>query len=313
MAGDNRVMTIHQLSTARTTWLNVIDPTAADIAFLRRSYPGIHPLNLEDLLSPLERPKIDDADDYLFVVVHFPLWDGAKRLSRPSEVDFIVGRGYILTVHDGVLKPLIQLFQQCQESTDALNSLLGHSSSHAFYTIIDKLVDSVLPILRKVDRNIRTIEETIFTADSSYLIREISIVRRDVIALRRIIRQQVPLIENLERKDRPMFHEDLDEYFGDILDHIYRARDIIDEDAEIITSLAETADTLINNRVNDVVRILTVISVIMLPMTLISSIYGMNIVALPFADHPDSFLIVNGFMFTVAVLMLLYFRFRHWL
>ena len=112
--------------------------------------------------------------------------------------------------------------------------------------------------------------------------------------------------------DHPIIHEEQEEYFGDIADHIYRARDIIDEDFEVIVSLAETADTLVGHRINEVMRILTVISVIMLPMTLISSIYGMNI-GLPFKDHPAAFIIVTGTMISIVIVMLIYFRRRHWL
>jgi magnesium transporter len=245
--------------------------------------------------------------------MHLPLWDPVKRLSRPSEVDLIVGRGYVVTVHDDVLSPLSRLYERCEENPDVLNRLLGRGSSHAFYEIIDNMVDYIFPILHKVDGNIRAIEESIFTAEARTLIRDIALVRRDIIALRRIVRQQVPILENLERRERPILHEDLDEYFGDILDHLHKARDILDENTEVISGLSETADTLINNRVNEVIRILTVISVIMLPMTLISSVYGMNLARLPFQNHPDSFLIVNGIMISIAILMLLFFRFRHWL
>lgn len=306
-------MAIYQLSSPRATWINIVNPTPRDIDSLHRAYPYIHPLNLEDLLSPMERPKIDDDDDYLFVVLQFPVWDSVKRLSRSREVDIIVGRGYVVTVHDGTLKPLVQLWRQCEENDEALHKLLGRGGSHAFYDILDKLVDYFFPMLRKVDANIRAIEESIFSGEARTVIRDIALVRRDIIALRRIIRQQVPIIENLERKERPILQEDLDEYFGDILDHLYKARDIIDEDYEIIAGLSETADTLINNRVNEVIRILTVISVIMLPLTLISSIYGMNISTLPFAEHEHSFLIVNGIMLLIAVGMLAYFRIRRWL
>lgn len=306
-------MAIYQVSSPRATWINIINPTPLDVDSLRRAYPYIHPLNLEDLMSPMERPKIDDDEQYIFLVLQFPVWDAAKRLSRPREVDIIVGRGYVVTVHDGTLKPLVQLWRQCEENPEALHNLLGRGASHAFYDILDKLVDYFFPMLRKVDANIRAIEESIFTGEARTVIRDIALVRRDIISLRRIIRQQVPIFENLERRERPIIQEELDEYFGDILDHLYKARDIIDEDYEIIGGLSETADTLINNRVNEVIRILTVISVIMLPLTLISSIYGMNIDTLPFADHEHSFLIVNGIMLLIAVGMLAYFRIRDWL
>ncbi|MDZ4767216.1 MAG: magnesium/cobalt transporter CorA [Chloroflexota bacterium] len=305
-------MALYRLSGTRTTWINVIHPTPQDIDALRRMYPYFHPLNLEDTLSPIERPKIDDGDDYLFVVMHFPLWDAAHRLTRQSEVDFFVGRGFVITLHDGALKPLRDLYDACQSQESDLKKLLDGSASHSFYAILDKLIDYCFPIMRKVDGNIRAIEERIFTDEDKALIRDIAIVRRDIISLRRIIRQQVPIMENLERIERPIIQEDLDEYFGDIVDHVHTLRDIVDEDFEIIVGLSDTADTLINHRLNGVIRVLTVISVIILPLTLVSGIYGMN-VSLPLDDHPDAYLVVLGLMVVLAVSLLVYFKRRKWL
>jgi magnesium transporter len=163
-----------------------------------------------------------------------------------------------------------------------------------------------------VDSNLQKIEETVFSKNSQDVIREIALVRRDIIALRRIIRQQVPVLNQIAILDHPILPEDSDQYFGDVVDHIEKARDMIDEDAEIIVSLADTVNTLANHRVNEVIRVLTVISVIMLPLTLISSVYGMNI-GLPAQDHPDAFLIVSLFMFFTAVGMLTFFKYRRWI
>lgn len=307
---------MQKLSHNGVSWIDVIHPTPADVEILRDLFPYIHPLNLEDIRSPMERPKIDEADEYLYVVMHFPWFDKRQSLSRPREVDLIVGRGYVVTVHDGTLTPLLTLYELCEDDEPQRARLLGRGANHAFYTIIDQLVDYVLPILRKVDANIRRIEEDIFNRDTRDVIRDISLVRRDVIALRRIIRQQVPIVEQLEQVEHPIIHEDLEEYFGDIADHLHKARDIIDEDYEIITSLADTADTLASHKINEVMRILTVISVIMLPLTLISSIYGMNI-PLPgqseFDREPDPFWLIALFMLGISIAMLWYFKRRRWL
>lgn len=305
-------MATKQLSYGRITWTNIVHPNPDDINALSRVYPFLHPLNLEDLLSPIERPKLDEDENYLFVVLHFPLWDAQQRLTRAREVDIFMGRGFVITIHDGSLKPMENLFNTCEQDEGACQQLMGKGASHAFYVIIDRLVDYILPILRKVDINIRELEEMIFRSDTRRVIQEIVLVRRDIIALRRIIRQQVPILENLEKNEHPILHEDMEEYFGDIVDHIYKARDIIDEDAEIIVSLAETADTLASHRINEVMRILTVISVIMLPLTLVSSIYGMNI-DLPFDNNPDAFIIISGVMVIIAIIMLIFFRRRNWL
>ncbi|MCU0511233.1 MAG: magnesium transporter CorA family protein [Anaerolineae bacterium] len=305
-------MVLHTIVYGRVTWVNIVYPTPADIEELREMFPYIHPLNLEDLRSPTERPKIDVQDQYLFVTMHFPQFDHRQSLSRAREVDFIIGRGYVVTVHDNLLKPMQTLYTLCDQSEAQRQRLLARGANHAFYVMIDMLVDYVQPILRKVDSNIREVEETIFSSDGRSIIQQIGLIRRDVIALRRIIRQQVPIIEQLERSEYPILREDMEEYFGDIADHLHRERDIIDENYEVINSLADTANTLATYRVNEVMRILTVMSVLMLPLTLISSIYGMNI-TLPLAEHPDSFLIVALTMIGIAVAMLLFFRRRGWL
>lgn len=305
-------MTFQKISGERTTWIDIIDPTLHDVGILRRFYPDLHPLNLEDILSPVERPKIDVHDDYIFVVAHFPVFDHRQRLSRPSEINFFIGRNFVITVHDNRLKSLTQLFGECKNGLELCRGVLGKSSGHAFYVILDKLVDHIFPMLEKVDGNLRRIEEDIFDAEGIDLIRDIALVRRDTLALRRIIRQQVTIITQIERMNTSLIHEDLDEYFGDIVDHIQRARDIIDEDVEIISGLSDTADTLLSHKINAVIRILTVFSVIMLPLTFVTSTFGMN-VGLPLQEHPDAFLLICAIMLAITAGMLAYFRYRRWI
>jgi len=305
-------MTTYKLKHNRVTWTNIIHPTPDDVEALRADYPFIHPLNLEDILSPMERPKLDEDDDYLFLVLHFPQWDPVQRLSRSKELNIIIGRGSVVTIHDGTLRPLARIFQQCESSEDARHRYMGRGANHTFYEIVDSMVDYIFPMLRKIDKNIQRIEEGIFTQDMRRVIREITLVRRDVIAMRRIIRQQVPVLSELEDTTHPIIQEEFEEYFGDLSDHINKARDYIDEDLEIVGNLADTADMLANHRINEVMRILTVISVIMLPLTLLSSVYGMN-VPLPLQNDPSAFILISIGMVLITVLLLLYFRRQGWL
>lgn len=305
-------MATFELKCNRFVWTNIVHPTRADIEQLRAAHPDIHPLHLEDLLSQTERPKIDEGENYLLVVMHFPAYDFQNRVMRPSEVEFIIGRNYLVTVHQGTLKPLIRLFARCELYASERNTVFGKGANDAFYALIDHLVDSIFPILRDMDITVREIEEQIFSADARSIIREISLVRRDAIALRRIIRHQVPILEALERTEHRIIREDLEEYFGDTVDHLLTARDIVDENYEVIAGLAETADTLLNHRINEVMRMLTVISVIMLPLTLVSGIYGMNI-ELPLQEHPVAFILVAMMMILIALSMLFYFKRRGWI
>ncbi len=305
-------MTARIITHDKLTWIDIVHPGAEDVEALHNRFPFIHPLNLEDIRSPIERPKLDQDDDYLFLVLHFPLWDARHEISRASEVNIFVIRGSLVTVHNGTLKPLVAAFEACQADENERNGLLGRGVNHALYTLIDRLVDYIFPILNKVDKRVHAIEDALFESDAKRTIQEIALLRRDIISLRRIIRQQIPIVQQLENVDHPILHEHMEEYFGDIVDHLLKLRDIVEENFEVINSFADTADTLASYRINDVMRILTVISVIMLPLTLISSIYGMNIV-LPFADDPQAFTITAGIMVVIAIVMLLYFRRRHWL
>lgn len=305
-------MSFSLIEHGRVQWVNIIHPDEEDLRQLKARFTQFHPLNLEDCLSRIERPKIDEYPDHLFIVMHFPVWDAQKRISWPAEVDFFIGAGYVVTVHEGDLKALKQIYDTCEADAAQRPDVFGLSSGHLLYAIIDRLVDAIFPILYKVESNIRAIEENLFAEDARRIIQSIAIERRDLIALRRIMRPQLGIIANLEQADRPYIREDLDVYFGDILDHLRKARDIIEENSELIAGLADTSDALASHRINEVMRILTVISVIMLPLTLISGILGMN-VDLPVPADPALFWIILLVMGLVALAMLAFFRFRRWL
>jgi len=305
-------MSLAQIEYNGVTWVNVEKPTKADIDYIREHYPSHHPLALEDCLSRIERPKIDDYDDHLFIVMQFPIFDASRRISRAAEVDIFMGRRYLISIHDGVLKPLNHFYADCQDNEATRHLYMGRGAGTLLHTIIDRLVDYIFPILYKVDGHISRIEDEIFEGNTRTIVREISLVRRDIIALRRIIRAQIGIIAKLEQGERPFIREELDEYFGDILDHMAKIRDITEENYEVIADLSETTDSLLSHRINDVMRVLTVISVIMLPLTLLSGVYGMN-VPLPFAQSPYVFGGMIGLMILIFVSMLLFFRYREWL
>ncbi len=304
-------MGVEVLIHGRVTWVNIVKPTPEDMSYLREHYP-FHPLDLEDCLSRIERPKIDEYDDYLFIIMQFPIFDTARRVSRSYEVDLFIGAGYLVTVHDGNLWPITRLFDDCQGGEDARQKHMGRGASRLLHDVIDRLVDYCFPILYKVDANIREIEEDIFTEEMPGIVQEISWVRRDIIALQRIIKPQIAIVANLEHKDRPFIREELDIYFGDVLDHLYKAWDMLEDHRDVIEGLSDTANTLTSHRINEVMKILTIISVIMLPLTLLSGIYGMNI-HLPLEDSPLSFVLILLLMALIAGGMMLYFRRRRWI
>lgn len=309
----NRRMATQRFTHGDHVWYDITDPTIHDIAGIRRTFPQISELNLEDALSIIERPKYDQEDDYLFIVLQFPLWDAATKLTRGSEVDFFVMKHAVITIHDGVLKPLRVLAEACSGNAELRAKLLGGSTVHFLYVALDRLTDYMFPILNKIGAQITRIEENIFEPQGEMqLIREISLVRRDAMANRRIIHHMLPIMQQIEHRIAKYVSGDLEDYFGDIVDHVQKAKDEIDEHVEVINALTDTADTLLTHRLNSVIRILTVISTIMLPLSIVVGAFGMN-VSLPFENEPNAFMIISGIMIAISVTMLGYFRYRRWL
>lgn len=311
MSGTPHSLNVRQIQQGDITWVNIEHPTEAEIEWLRRRY-NFHPLHLDDTLSKIQRPKIDDADEYTFIVMHFPVYSRLVRVTTPSEVDIFVGPNYVITVHAGNLKPLSRFFSQCQEDPAMREKVMGRSVGYLLYQVIDKLVDYCFPILDKIDRNIEQVEDEIFEDKVRRTVLEISIIRRDIIAFRRIIKPLLPVMSSLERKQRPFLTEELEEYFGDISDHLSKIWDTLEDYKEVIEGLSDTITSLTNNRINDIIKVLTIISVILLPLTLISGIYGMNI-PLPAQESQFAFEIVLGIMLLVIGSMLAFFRWRKWI
>ncbi|MFC1958945.1 magnesium transporter CorA family protein, partial [Chloroflexota bacterium] len=183
------------------TWLNIEQPTERETEYLAQNY-SFHPLDLDDCLSRIQRPKIDEYPDYRFLVFHFPIFNREARVTTPSQLSVVIGNNYLITLHKGELKPLVKLFRDCQINEETRQEHFGQGSGYLLYRVIDRLVDYCLPILSKIGDNIEKIEEDIFSAEMPKAIREISILRRDVISFRRIIWPMRAVIGSLEPRVR---------------------------------------------------------------------------------------------------------------
>ncbi len=294
-------------------WIDIRKPGEQDIEFLRSEF-GFHELVLDDVTSRTQRPKIDVDDDYAFLVMHFPAHNKQTRVTTASEVDFFVGRDYVITAHDGVLRPLVGMFEQASKSEEARDAMMGRSSLHLLYYVIDRLVDYCFPIVNRLTERIEAIEDAIFDSSSLRTVQEISIVRRDLIALRRIMKPQLAIISQLEHRGLPVVRSDIetDVYFGDIADHLAKIWDSLDDLKEVLDGLSDTFDSLASHRLNEVIKALTVISVIILPLTLITSVFGMN-VPLPYEHSRYALIIISAIMLGITASMVLVFRVRRWI
>ena len=310
--GKEEQLNLESLTWGNLTWVNVEGPTEQETEYLAQNY-HFHPLDLDDCLSRRQRPKIDEYKDYLFLVFHFPVFDKEARVTTPSQLAVFIGKNYLITLHKGELKPLVKLFRECQIDEESQQEYFSQGSGYLLYRIIDRLVDYCLPILNKVGDSIEDVEDSIFSDRMRGAVKEISILRRDIISFRRIIWPMRAVIGSLEPKIRRFSPMDMAVYFGDMVDHVDKIWDALDEYKEVIEGLKDTHDSLATNRTNEVMRILTVIATILLPITVVASIFGMNIPLGPFRDSPYSALYVSLICLAIIGGMLYFFRRQRWI
>jgi magnesium transporter len=305
-------MTTTILTHNDVTWTNIVHPTEEDVQALGHRFPNFHPLNLKDCLTELEYPKLDHHDHYLFLIVQMPYWDSKERISRPAEVDVFIAHNTLVTSHHGELKPLNEMFAAAQTNPANQHEWMSQGASPLLYHLLNTLVDYCFPIVHKVGQELRHSEENLFNNNVQHLLHEIAILRRDIIVLRSIFRPQYEIIQSLIKGSWPFIQEHLDPYWGDISDHLAQLCLLMDQYSAVIDGLSDTIDTLASHRIDEVVRLLTVTTVLTLPVTLLATIFGMNIL-MPFGDHPLLFfsVVIAGIVLTTWLVW--YLRTKKWL
>ena len=292
-------------------WINIERPRQIDRAWLEEHF-DFHPLDYEDVFSRNQRPKVDEYEGYLFVVLHFPVFD--KRVNRlnGAEVDIFVGPDFIITLPNEGLQPLQYLFDRCRTNEDIREDMFSKGAGYLLYKVVDACVDASFPLLRKMGLKLERLEQAIFDEEANReIVRDLSNAKQEIINFRKIVRPQRVALKDLERTKRYVTGE-LDIYFDDINDASERVWDMLENFKEVIEGVENPNEAVLSHRLNDSIRVLTAFSVIMLPLTLIASILGMN-VGVPGEGSIHAFWITIGVMLSVLTGMILWFRKRGWL
>jgi magnesium transporter len=292
-------------------WINIERPGPVDRAWLEEHFE-FHPLDYEDVGSRNQRPKIDEYPDYLFIVLHFPVFDKAVGRLNAAELDIFVGPDYLITLPNQPLPPVEYLFERCRASEEVRDALLSKGSGYLLYKIVDSSFDYCFPMLRKMGNKLERIEEEIFAGRSEEVVRDLSNAKQEIVGFRKVIRPQRPVLRDLERTKQRYLAPDLEVYFDDIVDASERIWDMLENYKEVVEALEATNESVLSHRVNDILRVLTAFSVIVLPLTLLASVFGMN-VDFPFETGVGAFWAIAGAMVGLLAGMLAYFRRRGWL
>ena len=275
---DHSVQTI---TNNNLTWIDVQNPTRNVMQQLAEKY-HFHELSIEDCLSKIEIPKIDKYTDHIFTTIHFPVMNDSndQETTTPAitQLSIFIGSNYIVTVHQGDLRPLRNIFDRCKEDIIQRNEVMGLSSSSGYllHSIIDTLVDDLFHVLRRVVGNLRDIEDDVFNEQLA-IAKEISILRRQIMVLRRAVIQLRRILIDLSADIQRYSAEDLTLYYDDVKDHMDKAFEILEESKETIEIYKDTDNMLSTEKTNRILSVLTILFTLSIPATVIGAIYGMNI------------------------------------
>ena len=300
-----------ELAENGLTWIHLDAPDGELTAALAERF-GWHALDVEDVLSKRQRPKIDDYPEYLFAVLHFPVYDKTVQRLNAAELDLFLGPDYLVTLPNVELLPITRLFERCSTDEVLRESLFGKGSGYLLYHVLDDLFDYCFPILDKIGHKLDRFEDEMFEGRSEEIVRDISNVKQEIISYRKIIKPERSTLRLLERYTDRFLPENLELYYDDIVDASERIWDLLDNYKEVVEALEDTNESVISHRQNDVLRVLTIISVTMLPLTLITGLFGMN-VDFPGFNTASAFWVIVGVMIGVIAGMIGFFRYKRWL
>ena len=311
LPGDVEAAEPEIIEASGLRWIHIEEPRLAHREWLEQRF-SFHPLDFEDVYSRNQRPKLDSYDDYIFIVLHFPFFEKSTGRLLSAELDLFIGPDYVITLPDSPLPPLSAMFERLSSREELRESTFSKGSGYLLYKMVDTNVDAAFPMLRKMGNKLDRLEDDIFEGRSSEIVRDISNAKQEIINFRKIVRPQRAVLRDLERTKQRYLAEELEIYFDDISEAAERIWDTLENYKEVVEALESTNESVISHRLNDSFRILTAASVILLPLTLIASIYGMN-VPVPGESEPYSFWLVVGVMALMLTGLVIVFRRRGWL
>ena len=293
-------------------WLDITNPSESDYGVLLNEF-HFHPLDIEDCRSVNQRPKIDEYDDYYFLILHFPYFDKGNKFIRIREVKIFWGRDYIITVGKAhwVVKKFFDEIQDDLADGDEDTIAMMSTSDQLLYNILNRLMLETNTLVQRVGAEVDLINYDIFNRRARSIIEQISVTRRNVILLNTTFRPQLRVLHMFESGGIKGFVDpeliDMEDYWGNILDQYQKMFDSIEDYGELVEGLSSTFDSLQTNRTNDIMRLLTIFNAVLLPLTVVTGIFGMNL-DFPFITNVFAFWCVIGSMVLITLVLILFFN-----
>ena len=297
-------------SSGATLWVDLEAPSPEEARSLLADTFHFHALAVEDALSEIHHPKVEPYDGVLYVILHGIVHQKREHRFETRDVDFFLGRNYLVTVHGGPSRSIARLRDVCEQHAH----VLAEGTVSLFHRIVDSMVDNYRPEIQEVEKRIDRMEHEAVLGGRDSLVREILALKRDLSSLRRVVIPQRDVVGRLARREFAVISDEMSYRFRDVYDHLVRLSDEANLFQDRVNSILDAHLTTVSNRLNQVVKVLTVMSTIFLPLTVLTGMYGMNV---PLPAFPGGaaaqFWWIAGVMTTVVVVMLVFFRRRGWI
>jgi magnesium transporter len=293
------------------SWIDFSDPSADDVTYLQENF-DIHPLAIEEFVTPTIRPKATQYDGCLFLTIHIPLYDTKTRTTYAGELDIVLTKDHLITGHVNEIYQLEKFFDTLSESEGKRRLYMGKSPAHLLYNLIDILLESCFPRLDHIHQRLMNIEDQVFHGKEKEMVFEISIVKRDILNFRRTLKPQRSVIESLAQMESNLISRDLKPYFQDLIGTNIRLWNALESNKETIESMEETNNSLLSNKLDHTMKVLTVFSAIMMPMTVYSNIMSMS-TNIPLHTNPFAFWIHVSIMIFISLFTIAIFTRKKWL
>lgn len=300
------------IQSKKLTWIDIRNPKEEDIKELKKTF-NLHPLVLKELLPPLNHPKVENFGDYLYIVLFYPFFEKKTYQTIPFELDIIISKNYIITSYYKNIVPLKAIFDKCNLYENEKEKYMDNGAGELLYTIIREIFKACFPKLDHVKHNIDGVENKIYRKEYQKVVNQISLVKRDIIGFQRIIEPQNLVLKNLTKESPKIFSKKIIPYFHSLESLYNRVNDILSNHSKTLDALDSTNESLLTNRTNDIIKLLTIFSVIVFPLTLMASIFGMNTDYLPFVGGKYDFWIISGIMTMGVGIMLAFFKAKKWI
>ncbi|MBT4277835.1 magnesium transporter CorA family protein [Candidatus Falkowbacteria bacterium] len=296
-------------------WINVTNAKKKEIEYLKKNF-NFDLKHLRDSLGNIyaQRLKIEENKNYLFLILRFPRFDEEAQEIVASEVDCFIGKNYLITVHNRDLKDLNGLFNLCKKDKESLGNYLGQDPLHLLHAISNRSLNECFNILDAINVNISEVEEQIFSGQQEESINDIMILKHNVINFRRIMRSHRSILRKLIVNHKKFVKQTHISLYNSLIQHTIDIWDMAKNQKEMIEALEYTNDSKVSFKMNDVMKTLTIFSVIVFPLTFIASLFGMNTMkSMPLLDTPNDFWIIIGVMLTGVLITFGFFKKKGWI